>query len=211
MLLPRRTLLAAAAAVPSFAIAQSVTGVDTRPVITIAVQKISNSGTLDPLREQSSNASERWVGSIQETLIARNQQGNLERVPGLATGWRRIDERTVELSLRPGVTFHNGDELTAEDVAFSFGPERMFGPTPTSPRSRAAIGRRWSGSRSSTRPPCGSSTRRRMSPWKAACPLAAARSRRAAPGRRPATGRPIPSAAWARALINCAASRPIIR
>jgi peptide/nickel transport system substrate-binding protein len=140
MLLPRRTLLAAAAAVPSFAIAQSVTGVDTRPVITIAVQKISNSGTLDPLREQSSNASERWVGSIQETLIARNQQGNLERVPGLATGWRRIDERTVELSLRPGVTFHNGDELTAEDVAFSFGPERMFGPT--LPADIPAIARR---------------------------------------------------------------------
>jgi len=47
--------------------------------------------------------------------------------PGLAVSWKRIDERTVELRLRPGVIFHNGDEMTAEDVAFSFGPERMFG------------------------------------------------------------------------------------
>ena len=123
MRISRRALLAAAA-LPRVAIAQS----DTRPTITVAVQKISNTGTLDPLREQSSNASERWVGSILETLIARNQQGRLERVPGLATEWRRIDDATVELKLRPGVKLHNGDELTAEDVAFSFGPERMFGP-----------------------------------------------------------------------------------
>jgi peptide/nickel transport system substrate-binding protein len=122
----RRSLLfgaGAAGALPRFAIAQA----DTRPAITVAVQKISNTGTLDPLREQSSNASERWVGSILETLIARNQQGHLERVPGLATAWRRIDEKTVELSLRPGVRMHDGGELTAADVAFSFGPERMFG------------------------------------------------------------------------------------
>ena len=127
MKLPRRAVLAAAAlpaaSLPRVAIAQS----DTRPVITIAVQKISNTGTLDPLREQSSNASERWVASVLETLIARNQQGKLERVPGLATEWRRIDDATVELKLRPGVKLHNGDDFTAEDVAFSFGPERMFG------------------------------------------------------------------------------------
>jgi peptide/nickel transport system substrate-binding protein len=129
MTLSRRLVLAGAgaASLPRFAIAQATDAGDNRPVITIAVAKISNSGVLDPLREQSSNASERWLGSIQETLIARNQQGNLERVPGLATEWRRIDDTTVELKLRPGVKLHNGDELTAEDVAFSFGPERMFG------------------------------------------------------------------------------------
>ena len=33
------------------------------------------------------------------------------------------------MSLRKGVKFHNGDELTAEDVAFTYGPERMFGNT----------------------------------------------------------------------------------
>ena len=33
------------------------------------------------------------------------------------------------MELRRGVLFHNGDEMTAEDVAFSFGPQRMFGDT----------------------------------------------------------------------------------
>ncbi len=121
----RRTLLAAgAAALPRFAIAQT----DQRPPLTVAVQKISNTGTLEPLREQSSNASEHYLAAILETPIARNQQGALERVPGLAPAWRRIDDRTVELTLWPNVLFHDGSTMTAEDVAFSFSPQRMFGP-----------------------------------------------------------------------------------
>jgi peptide/nickel transport system substrate-binding protein len=111
------------AALPRFAIAEA----DRRPSVVVAVQKISNTSTLEPLREQSSNVSERWVGSILETLIGRNQQGALERVPGLAISWSRPNETTLEMELRPGVILHNGDELTAEDVAFSFGPAHMFG------------------------------------------------------------------------------------
>ena len=124
MKLTRRAALAATAvSLPRFAIAQS----DQRPSVTVAVQKISNTGVLEPLREQSSNVSERWVGSILETPIARNQQGVLERVPGIAQSWKRISETTVELALRPGVRFHTGEEMMAEDVAFTFGPEHMFG------------------------------------------------------------------------------------
>ena len=126
IVLPRRALLAAAgaASLPRVAIAQA----DNRPALTIAVQKIANSGTLEPLREQSSNAGEHYLAALLETPIARNQQHWLERQPGLAESWRRIDARTVELTLRPNVRFHDGSLLTAEDVAWNFGPERMFGP-----------------------------------------------------------------------------------
>ena len=116
MKLTRRTLLATTL-LPRVAIAQA----DQRPSVTVAVQKIANTGVLEPLREQSSNVSERWVASILETPIARNQQGKLERVPGIASAWRRVSPTTVELSLLPDVRFHNGDVLTAEDVAFSYG------------------------------------------------------------------------------------------
>ena len=130
LLLPRRSVLTGAAgvALPRFAIAQG----DARPSITIAVQKISNSNTLDPLREQS-NVGTRLSAFFIERLIDLDYQGQLQPVPGLATAWRRIDDRTVELDLRRGVKMHNGDEFTAADVVTSFGASRMFGGThPTS-------------------------------------------------------------------------------
>ncbi|MET4700234.1 peptide/nickel transport system substrate-binding protein [Constrictibacter sp. MBR-5] len=97
-----------------------------RPTITIAVQQVVNSGALEPLREQS-NVGARIFYSIFDHLIDADRQGDLSLKPGLATEWKRIDEKTLELKLRRGVKFHNGDEMTAEDVAFSWGPERMFG------------------------------------------------------------------------------------
>jgi peptide/nickel transport system substrate-binding protein len=117
-------------ALPRFAIAQA----DNRPTITLAVQQISTAATLEPLRERS-NVAERSLAPIFESLIARDMQSQLEPIPGLAESWTRIDARTVEFSLRKGVKFHNGDEMTADDVAFSFGPERMFGPSGTAGRT----------------------------------------------------------------------------
>lgn len=107
---------------PRFAIAQA----DNRPSITIAVQKIANSNTLETLREQS-NVGSRTFHSYAEPLIDTDWVGDLSLRPGLASAWRRIDDRTVELMLREGVKFHNGETMSAEDVAFSFGNERMWG------------------------------------------------------------------------------------
>src|SRR5471032_1677747 len=113
---------AASLILPRIALGQ----VDRRPNVTIAVQQIANSASLEPLREQS-NVGTRTFSFMFETLIMQNLLGQLEAKPGLAESWKRIDERTVEMSLRKGVKFHNGDEMTADDVVFTFGPERMFG------------------------------------------------------------------------------------
>ena len=109
---------------PRFAIGQS----DARPSITVAVQKVATSNTLEPMREQS-NVGQRVFYPIMETLIDVAWLGDLKLVPALATAWRRIDHKTLELTLREGVRFHDGRELTVEDVAFSFGPERMWSGT----------------------------------------------------------------------------------
>jgi len=125
-MISRRPLLA----LPLAGLAAPALGqADTRPAITIAVQKISNTNTLEPLREQSNVGERIFHSSMWETLIGREWTGALGPVPGLATSWRRISDQVVELSLRPGVRFHNGEEMTAEDVVFSFSRERMFGNT----------------------------------------------------------------------------------
>ncbi len=135
----RRTALGLAAAsagslvLPRFAIAQA----DNRPSITIAVQKVSNSNTLEVLTEGSNVGERIFFSSIWESLIGRDWLGGLKRIPLLATEWRRIDEQTVELKLRQGVKFHNGEEMTAEDVVFSFSRERMFANT--EPKNRTTI------------------------------------------------------------------------
>src|SRR3979411_1722506 len=116
---------------PRFSIAQ----VDSRPSVPIAVQKVSNSNVLDVLREQSNVGERVFFSSLWEGLISKNWRGNLEAVPGLATEWRRVDDQTVELKLRQGVKFHNGDEMTSDDVVFTFSRERMFGETEAKSRS----------------------------------------------------------------------------
>ncbi|MHB2169556.1 ABC transporter substrate-binding protein [Alsobacter sp. R-9] len=135
--LSRRSLLASGAglagtlALPRFAIGQA----DNRPSITVAVQKVSNSNTLDVLREQSNVGERVFFSSLWEGLIGRDWLGGLKKIPLLATEWRRIDDQTVELVLRQGVKFHNGEEMTADDVVFSFSRERMFADTQAKNRS----------------------------------------------------------------------------
>ena len=128
MTLSRRPLLlgaAAAATLPRFAIGQT----DGRPAISIAVQKIANTNTLEVLREQSNVGERIFFSSLWEGLIGRDWLNELRTVPMLATAWRRVSDSVVELTLRENVRFHDGATMTAEDVAFSFGPERMFGRT----------------------------------------------------------------------------------
>ncbi|MGD9884661.1 MAG: ABC transporter substrate-binding protein [Reyranella sp.] len=122
-LIATTSLAAASLGLPRIAIGQ----VDQRPSITIAVQQIANSASLEPLREQS-NVGQRVFSFLFEPLIMQNLLGKLEAVPGLAESWKRLDARTVEFTLRKGVKFHNGDEMTADDVVFTFSRERMFGP-----------------------------------------------------------------------------------
>ena len=57
--------------------------------------------------------------------------------PSLAETWSMSpDGRTYELSLRQGVTFHNGEPVTAEDVKFSF--ERYRGVAAATMKKRVA-------------------------------------------------------------------------
>src|SRR5690625_3105420 len=44
---------------------------------------------------------------------------NMEIQPEIVESYEMIDETTLNIKLIEGIKFHNGDELTAEDVKFS--------------------------------------------------------------------------------------------
>lgn len=122
----RRDLLATPVALFGASLAApALAQADNRPTLTIAVQRLSNSNTFEPPREQS-NVGFRIQGLYAEQLIATDWLGTAALIPGLATSWQRVDARTLDLTLRQGVKFHDGSLLTAEDIAFSFA-ERLFG------------------------------------------------------------------------------------
>ncbi len=115
------------AALPALALAApALAQSDQRPELRVAVQKISNSNTLETPREQS-NVGFRLSQMFVEGLIGTGWTTDMRAVPELATAWRRIDDRTVEFDLRAGVRMHDGRVMTAEDAAFSLGGARLYG------------------------------------------------------------------------------------
>ncbi len=62
-------------------------------------------------------------------------------IPGLATSWKTVDDRTWEFNLRKGVKFTDGTELTAEDVVFSIDrvPNVPNSPGPFSAYTKAIV------------------------------------------------------------------------
>ncbi len=54
---------------------------------------------------------------IFDPLVLSDARGRI--LPGLAASWRIVSDTTWEFALRPGVTFHDGKPLTAQDVAFT--------------------------------------------------------------------------------------------
>ncbi len=106
--------------------------------IVVAVNKLPRS--LEPA-EINGNIEVRVFYSVFDTLIRRdfiNQASgqNPKLMPSLAVKWNRIDNRTLDVTLRRGVKFHNGDTLTADDVVFTFSKERLWGDSSLSKAGR---------------------------------------------------------------------------
>ena len=55
--------------------------------------------------------------NIYDTLVWRDAKGKL--LPSLAESWKWLDDTTLQLNLRKGVKFHNGDPFTADDLIWT--------------------------------------------------------------------------------------------
>ena len=77
--------------------------------------------TLDPGNHRK-RETETILRNMYDGLLTRDSQ--MKVVPELAASWKQIDVTTYEFKLRQGVKFHSGDEMTSEDVKFTF--DRMI-------------------------------------------------------------------------------------
>lgn len=82
---------------------------------TLTVGEIWDIEGTDPASGHSVTVNDKAL--IVEELIGVDEDFNLK--PILATSWKSIDDETWEVSIREGVKFHDGSEMTADDVKFS--------------------------------------------------------------------------------------------
>lgn len=72
---------------------------------------------LDPVRSIGI-ASIKLFYNMFDTLLWTDKEGEISG--RIAESWEWIDETTLEVKVRDGVTFHNGEVLNADDVVFTF-------------------------------------------------------------------------------------------
>jgi peptide/nickel transport system substrate-binding protein len=77
-------------------------------------------GDLDPALDYETGGGE-IVSNVYETLVWYNREKAAEFIPQLATEWTVSDDGTTyTFTIRKGVKFHEGGDLTPSDVAYSF-------------------------------------------------------------------------------------------
>lgn len=83
-------------------------------------------GQIATLNPHENIASGQYANSLGlETLLRIDQDGNLQ--PWLATDWEAVSDTVYEYTLREGVEFWDGTELTSEDVKFVWDTHRKGG------------------------------------------------------------------------------------
>ena len=95
-------------------------------------QTIGEIDSLDPAWGYDTASGEQ-VMYIYETLLWYDGESTTDFVPELATEWTVVNATQIKFKIRSGVKFHNGDDLTPEDVEYSFERamvmDRAGGPT----------------------------------------------------------------------------------
>lgn len=89
----------------------------------------SNPLQLDPRYATDAN-SVRIGNLIYNSLLRADERSQLQ--PELAEDWRMLDDHTYLFDLRKHVTFHNGAQLTAADVKYTY--ESILDPASLSPK-----------------------------------------------------------------------------
>ena len=122
--LARLGLAVAVGAISLFGITQEAAAQEGKRGGTLVAAFSADPGGFDPARGPS-GMSHVVIEQVYSTLL--NLDENAKPYAGIAESWSPAEDGlSWTFKLRPGLTFHNGEALTAEDVVFSF--ERILDP-----------------------------------------------------------------------------------
>jgi peptide/nickel transport system substrate-binding protein len=93
----------------------------------LRIGRATEHGSLDPLYSDL-GSDVATAENMFESMIRFDSKLRIH--PSLAIAWKLLDPLTWEISLRPGVTFHDGSPLTATDVAYSLNRARDIPNSP---------------------------------------------------------------------------------
>jgi peptide/nickel transport system substrate-binding protein len=93
----------------------------------LRIGRATEHGSLDPLYSDL-GSDVATAENMFESMIRFDSKLRIH--PSLAIAWKLIDPLTWEISLRPGVTFHDASPLTAADVAYSLNRARDIPNSP---------------------------------------------------------------------------------
>ena len=112
----------AALALPGVALAQSGT---------LTIGSAEDGQSMDPQMYRHAFSETLQVNMRNRLWISIPPLGQL--VPQLAESMTQVDDTHYDVKLRQGVHFHNGEEMTSEDVVFTY--KRLWDPANKSPRA----------------------------------------------------------------------------
>ena len=110
---------------------QALAQADKRPDLVVGIAKLPTN--FQPARFSNTHNRIKMIyvdHFVRRDFGATPEGDGIDLVPGLATEWKQVSPTVWEFKVRRGVKFQNGEEMTAEDVAFTFSAERMWGPKP---------------------------------------------------------------------------------
>jgi len=95
----------------------------------LVINLVNEPATLDPHMQWNPD-SYYFYRNIFYNLVTRNNDGEI--VPQVAESWKQISDTELEMDIRSGITFHDGEALTADDVVYSV--KRITDPEFSSPQ-----------------------------------------------------------------------------
>ncbi len=127
--LPRRLSIRRAVLHASLALLTLIATVASARAESLSIGLSSDVTSIDP-QWNNSGPNVSLSTHLFEPLTLTDRNGRL--IPGLAVSWRAVDPLTWEFKLRPGVKFHDGSDLTADDVVFSIERPKTLQGSPAS-------------------------------------------------------------------------------